>query len=94
MPRSRRSHRYSTTLRSHYPHITHGLVRRISRDPDFLRRVRTLLPYIHMRNSRSVRQFTTDNHRRNIAVHIITSHMNGHSHHEYMGRRWHEFESS
>lgn len=94
MPRSRRVHPRSTLLRSHYPHITHGLVRRISRHPDFFHRVRTLMPYVHMRNSLSLPQFTTDNHRRNIAVHIITSHMNGHRHHEYMSRRWSDFETS
>ena len=94
MPRSRRVHPYSTTLRSHYPHITHGLVRRISRDPDFLRRLSTFMRYVHMRNSRSVRQFTTENHRRRIALHILNAHAAGRTHDDYMRHHWSEFESS
>ena len=94
MPSSRRVSRYASTLRAHYPHITPGLVRRISRDPDFLRRLSTLMPYIHMRNSRSVRRFTTDNHRRRIALHILNGYLRGRSHSEYMRHYWSEFESS
>ena len=81
-------------LHRHYPHITHGLVRRLSRDPDFLRRVGSLMPYIHMRNSRAMRRYTTDNHRRRIALHILSSHARSIPHNHYMSDNWADFETS